>query len=173
MILAALAEGAATGYGVGRLLRGELAHLRTAQLQQVYSELACLKAEGLVTAERLATAGRGLEKKLYAITPPGRRALAAWLVRPPRYSQAKDDLLVHLYCLRQETRRLVARRLEERRERYEAWLEVLRHRLEEAGQPNNLAGLGYALTLEAAILTMEAQVQWCEGALARVRSFST
>ena len=167
VLLALLSKEPNTGYGVGRLLRRGLSHVWEARLQQIYGELARLRAEGLVEVESIDLASR-LAKKVYSLTPAGREALDEWLAQRPASRNCKDDLLVRLYCLERIPTDVIVRHLEERRDEYVSEVRELRDRLAQAPRTDP-AQLGYLLTLEAALTRAEGELSWCARALVRLR----
>ena len=166
VLLALLSKQPNTGYGLGRLLHHELNHCWDARLQQIYTELGKLEAQGLVQAEAVALPNRPA-KKTYALTPAGFEALDHWLAQPVALALAKNELLVKLYCLERLARDVVVRRLEEQRDRCEVRAGELRQRLADVTR-TDLAELGRRLTLEAALAHAEAEATWCIRALALV-----
>lgn len=167
VLLALLSKEPNTGYGVGRLLRRELSHLWDARLQQIYGELARLRAEGLVEVESIDLPSRPA-KKIYSLTPAGQEALDEWLTQRPAPRNCKDDLLVRLYCLERIPTDVMIRRLEERRDEYVSEVRELRDQLTHAPRTNP-AQLGYLLTLEAGFSRAEGQLSWCTNALSWLR----
>ena len=166
VLLALLSKEPNTGYGIGRLLHGQLNHLWDARLQQIYSELAKLEAQELMEAESIDLPNRPA-KKIYSLTPAGYQALDRWLGQPPGPVSSKNDLLVKLYCLERLPNDVVIRRLEERRDEYEGLARDLRDKLTKARRTDP-AELGYLLTLEAALSDAEGQASWCARALSSV-----
>ena len=166
VLLALLSKEPNTGYGLARLLQGQLSHLWESRLQQIYSELGKLRAHGLVEAETVILRNRPT-KKTYTVMPAGYEALDDWLRLPPSPVRSKNDLLVKLYCLERIPKDLLVRRLEEQRDRYESDLRELSQRLAEVRRAGP-AELGHVLTLEAALAQAEGLASWCAKALSRL-----
>jgi molybdate-binding protein len=76
-LLALVARADAYGYELKHAVETEFAPHWKLDFAQLYRALAKLRAEGLVSV-RAAAAGEGPERKVYAITAAGRRALKAW-----------------------------------------------------------------------------------------------
>ena len=169
MALAALSRKPDTGYGLGRLLRGDLSHIWSASLQQIYVELAKLAAGGLVSVEVDGGAKRGKSRKIYSLTTKGREALEAWLANAPTPPAVKDDLLVRLWALPLAPHDGLVHALTERRERCRSWLDELSCRLKQEDGRDIQPELGYRLTLDAATAALEAQIAWCDRSLDRIR----
>ena len=95
-ILVLLESSPGSGYDLTRRFATGIGHFWNSSHQQIYQELKALHAKKWVKFEVEAQDDRP-EKKVYAITPPGRRALKAWFaqtVKPPR---VRDALLVKVY----------------------------------------------------------------------------
>ena len=168
VLLALLSQEPNTGYGLSRLLRGQLHHLWEVHLQQIYRELGKLDAEGMAEAETVDLPNRP-PKKTYTLTEAGRHALDEWLSRAPFPVPKKDDLLVRLYCLDRMPNDAVVRLLEEGRDHYESEARDTRGRLAHVSRTDP-AQLGLLLTLEATLSFAEAHAQWCMKALASVQA---
>lgn len=164
VLLALLSRQPNTGYGVGRLLHGELSHLWEASLQQIYCELGRLEREGLLDVESVAMPNRPA-KKLYSLTATGREALDAWLTRQPAKPAAKDDLLVQVFCLGRVPVSTICRRLEQRRDDSVTEANAVRDLMLPVPR-TDAAHLGHLLTLEASLARVEAEASWCDRALA-------
>ncbi len=169
VLLAVLSKEPNTGYGIGRLLRTDLAHIWQARLQQIYSELARAQAAGLVEAEVTFLPNRPA-KKVYSLTKAGAAVLDDWLEQPPQVDSSRDDLLAKLYCWPRAAHGRLLHRLEERRDAMETRCRALRRRLEAGITSNDANDLGYLLTLDAALAWAEAQRAWCVRALASLRT---
>ena len=155
-----------TGYGLGRLLRGEMNHLREASLQQIYTELSWLSKEGLVDVEVIPWRN-GPAKKVYTITSEGKEKIGEWLAEPPTRAP-RDDLLVHLYLLDWAGVGVLIRHVQERLAESERKAQALRTWL---SAPARLErnGLGPVLAAEAALVRSEAEGAWCRAVLARLQ----
>ena len=168
VILSLLSVEPNTGYGIGRVLRGELSHVWEARLQQIYTELAKLEAEGALAVEELALPKRPA-KKLYRLTPEGEAALTSWLSSKLSRPSARDDLLVRLSRLGRLEIEAAVRLLEERSEEATTQIVALQRRLP-GSTPITLDELGRLMTLEAALARADAEVAWCSRALDRLRA---
>ncbi|MEX0785814.1 MAG: PadR family transcriptional regulator [Dehalococcoidia bacterium] len=163
VLLALLSKKPNSGYGLGRLLQRQLGHLWEARLQQIYGEMAKLQSAGLVEAEEIELPNRPA-KKIYSLTPEGQEALDDWLAGRCSPHSHKDEMLVRLYCLERMPPDVLARRLEEQRDEYEAEVVDLRNRLSQVPR-TDAAQAGLLLTLEAALAVAEAQGRWFEKAI--------
>lgn len=166
VLLALLSKKPNSGYGLGRLLQRQLGHLWDARLQQIYSELAKLQSDGLVDAEEIELPNRP-SKKIYSLTQDGQETLDGWLTARSAPHSSKDEVLVRLYCLERIPQDVLARRLQEQHDEYEAEVVDLRNRLTQVPRTDPKEA-GLLLTLEAALSRAEAQVTWYEKALSRL-----
>ena len=171
VLLALLSKKRTTGYDMGRRLQRELSHIWAARLQQIYVELAKLEAQGLVESESIQPPKRP-RQKIYSLTTSGIRALDQWLEEPAAPVSFKNDLLVKLFCMERLPDDFIIARLEERQADFEAMARSLRDRLTDARRttPDQL---GYLLTLESALSTVEVQASWCAGKAAELREEKT
>ncbi len=167
VLLTVLSKEANSGYGIGKLLQRELSHIWDARLQQIYSELAKLEADGLMDVETVDLSNR-LAKKIYSLTADGKAELDRWLTDRPASHTNKDDLLVRLYCMERIPPDVLIHRLEEERDAYEVEARELRHRLAQASRTEP-SQLGLLVTLEAARSRAESQAAWCAKTLAWLR----
>jgi DNA-binding PadR family transcriptional regulator len=97
-LLALLANGPRTGYGLRTAMREPVGFFWTASHSQIYPELAVLEDGGLVRHRVIE--GRGpRDTKEYRLTAAGRRALADWAVTPPGDAPERDELMVKVFAL--------------------------------------------------------------------------
>ena len=167
VLLALLSKKRTTGYDMGRRLHREFSHIWVARLQQIYVELSKLEAQGLVESESIQPPKRP-RQKIYSLTPSGSGALDQWLEEPAAPVSFKNDLLVKLLCMERLPNDFIIARLEERQADFEAMAQSLRDRLTDARRttPDQL---GYLLTLESALSTVEVQASWCAGKAGELR----
>ncbi|MES1952765.1 transcriptional regulator [Salinisphaera sp. S4-8] len=96
-LLAAIDETPSTGYALTRRFNEGLAHVWSANHQQVYRELARLEKEGLLSVTVESQAGKP-DRKRYAITAAGIEALGAWVEQIAARPATRDPLLVKLFA---------------------------------------------------------------------------
>ena len=95
-ILGLLTWGEMSGYDLGKLIDGSIAHFFFKPAKsQIYAELRRLVGEGLATDRQVAQDSRP-DKRLYAVTPQGRRALRRWLDG----SEAGPEVFRSTLCLK-------------------------------------------------------------------------
>jgi DNA-binding PadR family transcriptional regulator len=175
-ILGLLALEPMSGYDIRRAVQETLRHFWSESYGQIYPALAALEKDGLVRLLPQAAAARksARPRKVYAPTPKGRRALAAWRKEPPVSRPFRNELLLRLFfgdgpsapallahvtSLREEETRRLAEydRLEAR---------MLREAKAHPSLPYWLATLRYGRHRSTAV------VEWCEEtrrALSRAR----
>ncbi|MBN9526375.1 MAG: PadR family transcriptional regulator [Alphaproteobacteria bacterium] len=90
LCLGLLAQGAASGYELKKLLEGPLRHFVDASFGSIYPALARLAAEGLVACTEQAQ-DRRPDKKVYQLTPQGRLALLDALINLPGRDRFRSD----------------------------------------------------------------------------------
>lgn len=173
-ILGLLADQPQTGYEIQKSFAGSVAYFWEAKFQQIYGELRRLEEQGLV--EREAAPGRGRQqRKVYAITPNGERALDAWLDTPSPLVPVRSEFLVKVRSFGRLPRERALARLREHRRQNEERLEAYRAiqaRLAESGITDEseipAPLLGPYLTLASGIAYEQAILAWCDRAIALV-----
>ena len=94
-VLGQLAGGPSSGYEIKARLEAGAAHFWHASYSQIYAELRRLTELGLAGEEHVLQDARP-NKRVYTITPAGRRALRAWLAEPWGLATLRDESLVKL-----------------------------------------------------------------------------
>jgi DNA-binding PadR family transcriptional regulator len=94
-VLGQLAGGPSSGYEIKARLEAGAAHFWHASYSQIYAELRRLAELGLAAEEHVRQDARP-DKRVYTITPAGRRALRAWLEEPWGLATLRDESLVKL-----------------------------------------------------------------------------
>jgi len=95
VILGLLQKGSLSGYDVKRIVDGSTRFFWAASYGQIYPELRRLEAEGLVTGTSEPHGARA--RKLYRLTPAGRKALRAWLRAPAAGMELRNEALLKLF----------------------------------------------------------------------------
>jgi DNA-binding PadR family transcriptional regulator len=85
-----------SGYDVRRACEEALSPFWHESYGQIYPAIAALERERLIRPAPSPSPERS-RRKVYAITPAGRRALAAWLKHAPRERPFRSELLLHLF----------------------------------------------------------------------------
>jgi DNA-binding PadR family transcriptional regulator len=94
-LLVALSEHPASGLELARRFGRSIGFFWSATHQQIYRVLGRMDGDGWVTVTEVAQTGKP-DKKVYAVSPAGRRALAAWLVEPTETQALRSELAVKL-----------------------------------------------------------------------------
>ena len=97
LCLGVLTLGDATGYEIRKMFEeGPFAHFYDAGFGSIYPALGKLLEAGLVSVTEEAQAGRP-DKKVYALTPPGRAHFEAALAEPPKRDRIRSEYVVRLF----------------------------------------------------------------------------
>jgi DNA-binding PadR family transcriptional regulator len=100
-VLAVLCEQPAHGFAVARLTApgGELGRIWHIPRPVVYRAISRLTEAGLITADAVES-GRGPQRTLYTVTPPGRQVAERWLDTPVQHVRdVRSHLLLKLALL--------------------------------------------------------------------------
>jgi PadR family transcriptional regulator, regulatory protein AphA len=95
VILGMLRGGARTGYEIKQVVDKSTRFFWAASYGQIYPELRKLAAAGLVEGTGEPSGGR--RRKVYRLTPAGRRELRRWLEEPPATFELRDEGLLKLF----------------------------------------------------------------------------
>jgi DNA-binding PadR family transcriptional regulator len=94
-LLVALREQPASGLDLAKRFGRSIGFFWSATHQQIYKVLGRMEGDGWVAATEVAQSGKP-DKKVYAVTPAGRSALAAWLAEPTPTHALRSDLAVKM-----------------------------------------------------------------------------
>jgi DNA-binding PadR family transcriptional regulator len=94
-LLVALSEQPASGLDLARRFSRSIGFFWSATHQQIYRVLGRMDGDGWVTVTEVAQAGKP-DKKVYAVSPAGRRVLADWLAAPTETQALRSELAVKL-----------------------------------------------------------------------------
>jgi PadR family transcriptional regulator, regulatory protein AphA len=180
LVLGIVRDRPITGYDLTREFEHVVQYFWQAEQSQVYRALYRLRDEGWVRIQEVA-GQLGPNRKLYSITPSGRRALEAWLSVPPPppptrlpwlgqvyFSDHGDAaVLTALLERRIETLKLGLRELDERR-RGNDWETIFAHQIEQTGRlPTS------AITLEYGVAMLKFEIEWAQHTLKRLPALET
>ena len=96
LCLGVLTEGDKTGYEIKRCFEDAFNHFFVAGFGSIYPALAELSRRGLVTCRSVEQEGRP-HKKVYSITPAGKRTLVNELMSTPPRHKVRSEFLVLMY----------------------------------------------------------------------------
>jgi DNA-binding PadR family transcriptional regulator len=112
VILALLHVQPATGYELAQSSTIATEPVWAATHSQIYPALHKLEEDGLVTSER-GVRGTRLERRVYAITPEGERALGEWLAQPVQYLPPRDPFRLWASFMNEVTPEVAFRNIDE------------------------------------------------------------
>ena len=145
LCLGVLARGDASGYEIKKSFEeGPFAHIQAASFGSIYPALSKLSAEGLLVSRAEAQDKRP-DKKVYSITPAGRDALAARLMKPPAADRVSSDFLFILFFAHVVPPPLLAEFIDRRIDWYEACIERMRDCGEQTRPPGERFVHGFGL----------------------------
>jgi len=93
-ILGLLGFAPMSGYDIRKEVAGSIGYFWSESFGQIYPALRDLAARGLVRAK---PGKGGRDRRVYEITPKGRRALVAWQAEEPRPAPVRNELLLKLF----------------------------------------------------------------------------
>ncbi|MDQ2676171.1 MAG: PadR family transcriptional regulator [Actinomycetota bacterium] len=165
VILGVLAVEPRSGYDIKALTDRSTRFFWAASYGQIYPELKRLAERGLVEGTDESHGGR--KRTVYAITPAGRDALAAWLNDGEMTHELRDEGLLKLFFAATQGGQTAASVLREKREAHAAALAELR-----AIEPDAQASgrFGPAEVLAYGLAYNEFAVHWCEQILQQIET---
>ncbi|HEX2030821.1 MAG TPA: PadR family transcriptional regulator [Actinomycetota bacterium] len=165
-ILGLLTFGERSGYDLVKLIEQSIGYFFTPAKSQIYAELRRLVSVGYAT-ERQVAQERRPDKRLYAATDEGRRALRRWLeVRDVPPDEIKSPFMVKLFFGSHMSREAVLDQLEQTREQAREYLRELQT-IERAIK--DVPELFYPyLTLKCGLAYGRAQLRWVNQAIREV-----
>ena len=137
-LLGLLARRALSGYDLAREMKRPVGYFWQARHSQIYPQLARLEAQGLVAHQVVAQHDRP-DKKVYAITEPGRAALRDWVTSELDDPPVRDELVLRAYSVWLADPRAAGALFREHAHRREA--QLARYREIEAGLMRSSAGV--------------------------------
>jgi DNA-binding PadR family transcriptional regulator len=164
-ILGLLAEGPLSGYDIKKEVEERLSHFWSQSYGHIYPMLRRLDERGLVAMSVERQEGRP-DRKVYAITDDGRRALEDWFAEPPAPSLPRNELLLRIFMGRHAPAEHLLRDVRESRERAErtlAMLQAIGARVDaDTGRDEDRTY--WKLTLRYGLLVYRAIAEWGEEA---------
>ena len=161
-LLVALSEQPASGLDLAKRFGRSIGFFWHATHQQIYRVLGRMDADGWVEATEVAQTGRP-DKKLYAVTPAGAEALAAWLAEPTTSGPLRSDLAVKLrgasFGDRGAVLDVVRANLADHHVRLDHFQQLMKR---DYPEPADLSGLelDHYLVLRGGILMEETWIAW-------------
>jgi DNA-binding PadR family transcriptional regulator len=156
LFLALLSGEHAHGYELKRALEEEFGSLLPAiNAGQIYTTLARLERDGLVTSEMVPGDSRG--KRVYRLTETGRRMLEEWIETPTTGRGLKDDFFMKLVVASSAGLARPEKLIESQRREYLQSLRDLNGVLQANGEQP-----AADLLVEGAILHLKADLEWLQ-----------
>jgi PadR family transcriptional regulator, regulatory protein AphA len=165
VLLAGIDVAPSSGYDLKLWLANLGRHFWAAEHSSIYPALQQLEDAGLLR-HREQLGKKGQTRKVYRLSPTGRKELKKWVDEPSVDAQIRDEQMVKVLCFDLLPRERVIEHLQRIREHQVAKLfyyEDLRQKHRE--NPPKKIRLGPLLTLHRGILAAKTYVQWCDEAL--------
>jgi len=135
LCLGVLSRGQASGYEIKKAFEeGPFGHIHETSFGSIYPALTRLTDDGLVTCTEEAQDKRP-DKKVYAITPAGERALEQAIMQAPAPDKVRSDFLFILFFAERLPPAMLARLIDRRI----AWYESTLERMQDCGHDCNMA----------------------------------
>lgn len=165
-ILVCLTEKPMTGYDLAKAFEASIGFFWRASHQQIYRELAKLKAAGHIDAREVIQSGKP-NKVLYSLTKSGRKELVDWSRRTSSRAAIRDELLVKFYAFEHVDRGSLREQLEQRRkhhiDRLQRYERILAKRF--ANRALSIDEAGRLLGLKLGLRYEQSWAEWCSEAL--------
>ena len=162
-LLGLLQEQRDYGYHLKRRFDERVGTIWHLNIGQVYQTLRTLERTGLISAAGETKDEQYPARRLYELTPKGRRVLEQWLHRPPtRPRPVRDETLIHLLVLEAARPSEALGRIAAQEHLYKRHLSRLLSQKRRLPPEKTGTVLVSNLGLEAAILHTEAHLRWLE-----------
>jgi PadR family transcriptional regulator, regulatory protein AphA len=163
-----------TGYDLKKIFDSSVRHFWSADQSQIYRTLSHLTDQALVEMEKIPQEDRP-DRKVYHITDAGRTELRKWLVGPPPMDEPRSAPLVQVFFAGALTDEEILLKFEEFAEmmrmilaRYNQIPDKLGPFQEEITSPRE--HFFWLLTLENGLRNMQANLDWAESVITRIKS---
>jgi DNA-binding PadR family transcriptional regulator len=97
-ILLGILRSPASGYEIKQDFDRVFSHFWAADLPQIYRTLNRMERDGWLTASPMVS-DKGPERRVYRVTPPGKRALRKWLTTAPTLASERIEYLAQTFFL--------------------------------------------------------------------------
>ena len=155
------------GYELKAVFEAFLGGTWPLNIGQVYTTLGRLEDEGLVVSE-LVTQESAPDRKVYGLTPSGRKALAEWSAEPERGPvRLRDEFFMKVAVLSLSDGPAAAQLVASQRS---AHLETLAQLTQRQRDPDLHPAT--ELLLEGAVLRVEADLKWLDEAESRMKELA-
>jgi PadR family transcriptional regulator, regulatory protein AphA len=162
-----------SGYDLKKVFDNSVKHFWYVDQSQIYRTLTRLTEKGLAEVEVIEQTVRP-DRKVYHITPKGLSELSAWLSGPFPVQQAHSGPLVQVFFAGQLTDEEVLAKFEEAANIFRTILDLYKKVPETISDYTQMVNSAreeffWMLTLEMGIRTTQAQLEWAESVIQRVR----
>jgi DNA-binding PadR family transcriptional regulator len=171
-ILSFLSDRACSGYDLAKNFDGSVGFFWNASHQQIYRELTKLESLGWLHYETVTQAGKP-DKKLYRMTGVGRRELIDWICQPSELTPIKEELLVKIYAGDYVSPNVILKHLERHYHAHQQRLAIYQNIRQQYFQNPEALPKPFKfqyLTLLSGLHYEQGQVDWCEEAIAFLRT---
>lgn len=174
-ILLGLLREPASGYDLKRSFDDGIGHFWSASLSQIYPTLKRLEKEGLLD-RHLAPSERGPQRRVYTLTPDGRKSLEVWLTSGPELATERFGYLAQLFlmdALGDEEQTLeFMRDLHDHLGSWLAELEAVQREVDQHGSWRDFPSAHFHryASLRMGVLALRAKVSWCEETIERLQA---
>jgi len=174
-ILLGLLQTPASGYDLKATFDTTIRYFWAAELSQIYTTLQRLERQELLRS-KVEASPKGPDRKVYSITPEGRKELKRWLLDEPQIGQERYGYLAQIYFLAAarnlertmvfftDLKRTIVERLRTFRQIEAEWQMGDEDRMRQADDVFFHAHLA----LRSGIHTMQARIRWCDEAIDRI-----
>lgn len=169
-LLALSGRKALSGYEITKMIARVVSSFWHESEGQIYPAMERLAAAGAIAVRQETRQGR--RKKLYALTPKGRKQLRAWLAGAVEVGRPRDELMLKLFFGSEAEIPDLIRHVRAHRARMEAQLAQCREWESEARQDARPYRRFVDLTLQAGMKLSEAHLQWADETLLRLSAMA-
>lgn len=175
-ILLGLLQKPATGYELKAAFDGTVRHFWAAELSQIYPALHRLQRAGLLVSKAKAS-DKGPARKVYSLTPAGRRRLKEWLRADPQFADERVPYVAQLYFMAalrdlKKSKDFVSTVKKWRQAQLATYERINRewHGTSTPWDPDAMTDneFHWYLTLSAGMAVAKARIAWCDDAITMI-----
>lgn len=175
-ILLGLLREPQSGYELKAAFDRSLNYFWPAELSQIYRNLKRLEADGALESQ-IVPSEKGPERRVYSLTPAGRRKLRKWLESEPKFGDERFTYLAQMFFMAEcgdlkRSLRFVRQMREEFLGRLTTYRQIDKDWKAGARPYPDLEtdeGFHYHLTLTMGLHRIAAGVDWCDKTIKRIR----
>ena len=176
-ILLGLLREPASGYDLKAYFDHSVRYFWAAELSQIYPTLQRMERDGLLRS-RLQPSSRGPKRRVYSLTPAGRKMLREWLLGDPKLGDERYGFVAQFFFMDaagdwRETKRYVTALRKVLSARLETYGKIERdwHRGETGfPDPDSPSGFHQYMALRGGLRNMAARIKWCDEVIKEVES---